>query len=110
MADQTTPAYNRLLEDAQQIAIERNEDVDAVHVALAMITDSESVLAFTLHHKMGVGLSEAATRLRWFLDRPKPGPGEHYVADLDGTLEIRRDDTLEVVQRWTPDVADSTGD
>lgn len=101
MTDQTT--YNRLLEDAKRIADERGESLDAAHLALAMLTDSNSTLAFMLQRQMSVDVSEAVTRLRWFLDRPKPGPGQHYVADLDGTTEIRDSDTLEIVQRWTPD-------
>lgn len=100
MPDHTTAAYDRLLEDAARIA--GTEPVDAVHLALAMLDDPESELTVTLQRKMDVDVNAVATQLRWVLDRPKPGPGQHGVAHFDGTFEIRDDGTLEVVRTWKP--------
>lgn len=99
-----SPAHERLLEAARRIAEERgDESVDAVHVALAMASDAESEMTFILQRKMGVDVAELARRLRWRLEKPKPGAGEHGVNHLDGTVEIRNNDPVETISTWTPD-------
>lgn len=102
MTNQPTAAYEQLLEDAAVIADARDEPVDAVHIALAMLNDPESVVAFTLRHQMSGDPDALAARLRWHLDRPKPGPGQDGVIELDGTTTIRDSSTLETVTTWTP--------
>lgn len=71
MAGRTGPvaAYERLLETARALARERGEYVEPVHVALAMLTVPDSVLAFTLQRQMGVDMQELTNRLWGHLDR-----------------------------------------
>ncbi|MFI6368942.1 Clp protease N-terminal domain-containing protein [Nocardia sp. NPDC050630] len=106
MADdiRRTPMYDELLASAERIARERGDDyVSVEHVAIAMFADAESVPAIELRHRMGVNVDELVRRLGWYLDEPKPGPGEYGVRRLDGSVSIHpADDPSTTLARWAP--------
>lgn len=99
-----TPTYQQLLTDAERIARERGDDyVCAEHLLLAYLGDPMLVGNVEMRDRMRTpDPADLAKRIGWFLDSPKPGPGEHSVRTLDGSVTIRRNDDLSVVTRWSP--------
>jgi ATP-dependent Clp protease ATP-binding subunit ClpA len=100
-----TECYQQVLANAERISRERGDGyVSAQHLMLAILADTDTMPGFEMRHRMGIKTDELARRLTWFLDSPKPGPGEHGVSSLDGSVIIRRNDTLETVASWTPPI------
>ncbi|WP_094024821.1 Clp protease N-terminal domain-containing protein [Nocardia cerradoensis] len=99
-----TPTYQQVLADAERIARERGDNyVCAEHLLLAYLGDPQFVGNIEMRDRMRTSdPAELAKRIGWFLDSPKPGPGEHSVRPLDGSVTIRRNDDLSTVTRWAP--------
>ena len=99
-----TSTYQQVLADAERIARERGDSyVCAEHLLLAYLSDPQLIGNSEMRDRMRTpNPDELAERIRWFLDSPKPGPGEHSVRSLDGSVTIRRNDDLTTVTSWSP--------